>query len=89
VVMRIMEVEGLTDKIFIVADREPISFYELVDIIHTYYYKNAYPEHRRLPSFVYQLAATLFRMMGNDKWEAGRPGSARTGTTTYRIHAGH
>ncbi len=70
VITRILEAEGLTERIFIAADREPILFHELVDVIHNYYFKKRYPRHFRIPSFLYQLAATLFKTIGNEKWES-------------------
>jgi dihydroflavonol-4-reductase len=54
--------------VFIAADKEPISFRALANMIHRHYYGREYPLNRIVPNFLFDMLTKGFRLVGNEKW---------------------
>jgi nucleoside-diphosphate-sugar epimerase len=57
-----------TQRIFVVADVEPVPLKDLLDWIHWHFYRRTYPRFLRLPDWTFDLACYLFQGLGNEKW---------------------
>lgn len=68
VFVRILNIENIPSRIFIVADESAVSLRELVDAIYYSFYKTKYPSFLRLPNCVFQLAAMFLRLINEKKW---------------------
>lgn len=66
----VLKVGPCTQRIFIVADDEPVLFKELVDLIHCHFYKQEYPAILTMPNWCYAGLSNAFKYIGNEKWFA-------------------
>jgi nucleoside-diphosphate-sugar epimerase len=66
--IRILKSNNHKHSIFIAADERPISLRELVDFIHSYYYKVSYPRFLRIPNIVFYLNQVILTAVKNEKW---------------------
>ncbi len=66
--LKVIHTDRQSQKTFIVADKKPISFRELVDGIHSALYSRKYPHYLTLPKFIFSLSIFLFRLLRNEKW---------------------
>lgn len=55
-------------RVFIAADKKPVSVYELVNIIHQHYYQQKMPSLINIPNFIYNIASYVFKLIKNEKW---------------------
>ncbi|NOX36445.1 MAG: NAD(P)-dependent oxidoreductase [Calditrichaeota bacterium] len=53
---------------YIVADKSPVSLWELADFIHQELHGKPYPSMRKLPGFLFDLAAAFFHLLRNEAW---------------------
>ena len=66
--IKMINSDTLGQRIFIAADEAPISFEELVNLIHFQYYKKSYPSILIVPGFILQAFLRTFRLVRNEKW---------------------
>jgi len=66
--IEMIKTESLNQRIYIVADAEPISLTELVNLIHFYYYKTEYPSWPKLPETLVRFLLKAFQFIQNEKW---------------------
>ncbi len=57
-----------SQRIFFVADSEPVSLHKLTDLIHLFYFQTTYPSHLRLPQFFFSLLSRIVQLAKNEKW---------------------
>jgi len=55
-------------RVFIAADKEPISLEKIADLTYNHLYHKDYPAGIRLPGWVYHFLANIFKWTGNEKW---------------------
>ena len=55
---------------FVVADRNPVVFQELVDFIHQKFYDKPYPESRYIHPRFFQFGENMAKLIHNSMWEA-------------------
>lgn len=55
-------------RVFIVADRSPVSLKELTDVIHYYFYQKKYPFYLKLPKVFFRMLAAFFKLLRWHKW---------------------
>jgi len=68
--IKILETNNLKHRVFIAADEAPISLRELVNLIHSYYYKRNYPSFLRMPNSIFYVNQLIFQAIKNEKWSA-------------------
>ena len=79
--IHLLDVSSLTDlfikalsaddrdqKVYIAADKQPISLRELADAVHFALYRRKYPRFLRLPGFIFSAFIVLFRFARREKW---------------------
>jgi len=67
-IAKMLSAEGLRERVFIVADENPIPLRKLADMIHGHYYQSRYPGYLTLPGFVFDGLVFIFRFLRNEKW---------------------
>ncbi len=55
-------------RVFIAADKAPISLKVLADLIHNHYFGTHYPRCLKLPGPIFKIFLTVFQLMRNEKW---------------------
>ena len=65
---KMIHVESSKQRIFIAADKEPVSLKELADSIYSHYYKMNYPRLLRLPTPFFEILSSTFQLTKNEKW---------------------
>lgn len=68
VIRALIDTEGGGQRIYLVADRDPVILRDLVDQIYIHYHNKPYPSFMRLPDGIFNLLALLFKTMKNEKW---------------------
>lgn len=66
----VLEAGPCAQRVFIVADEEPVLFKELVDLIYFHFYKREYPAILTMPNWCYAGLSNAFKFIGNEKWFA-------------------
>src|SRR4030042_2179302 len=68
VFLRILAIDKISQRIFIVADEVAVSCQEIVDTIYSFYYQTTYPPFLKLPNFAFDFLAKFFDLMRSEKW---------------------
>ncbi|MBW1779891.1 MAG: NAD-dependent epimerase/dehydratase family protein [Deltaproteobacteria bacterium] len=66
--LRIMNIDGLLNRVFIAADEGPVVFRELVNLIYAAYFAKNYPSFLKLPSSLFRAFETIFSVLHLNKW---------------------
>jgi len=66
--LKILKVNRLHNRVFIVADEDPVVFRELVNLIHSYYFGRDYPGLLKMPNVVFEAFETISRVTHNKRW---------------------
>jgi nucleoside-diphosphate-sugar epimerase len=64
----LVESEGILQRVYIAADREPISLRELADQIHFHYFQKPYPSFMKFPDVVFKILIDIFKTTKSEKW---------------------
>jgi len=60
--------EELHTRVMTMADESPILLDELANIINRFYFGSDYPDQYRMPSSMFRISETIFKLLGNEKW---------------------
>jgi hypothetical protein len=63
-----LKVDGLYNRVFIVADEGPVVFRELVNLVHGFYFGRDYPCFLRMPNAVFDAFQMIFRIAHHTRW---------------------
>ncbi len=67
-IYQILKTKEINQRIFIAADKTPISLKKLVDLIHYHFFNKKYPVTFRIPSIFFNTSLLFFRVVNNSKW---------------------
>ena len=67
-VTKMVDTESTGQRIFVVADEEPISLKELVHVIYFHYYKVSYPSFLKIPKPFIRFLVSAVQLSRNEKW---------------------
>jgi len=68
--LKIIQTNNLTPRVFIAADKRPISLQELVNLIHYHYHKTNYPSFLKLPDSIFTILSIFLHITKSDIWLA-------------------
>jgi nucleoside-diphosphate-sugar epimerase len=68
IIKKLVDSEGILQRVFIAADRDPVILKDLVNQIHHHYYKRPYPSFLKLPDVVFKIMINIFRITNSEKW---------------------
>ncbi|NLD35611.1 MAG: NAD(P)-dependent oxidoreductase [Desulfatiglans sp.] len=68
ILKKLIESEDIVKRIFIIADKDPVSLRELANQIYLHYNNRPYPFYLKLPDVVFRVMINIFRIIKSEKW---------------------
>ncbi len=70
VFLKLLTVKDVKQRVFVVADKDPISVSELADLINSYYHGKPYDSFLKIPGILCDTLLSVFQAIGSNKWSA-------------------
>jgi len=66
--LRVLKVDGLLNRVFIVADEGPVALRGLINLIYRFYFGKDYPRFLRMPNVLFEILRAGFGIIHNERW---------------------
>lgn len=68
VFLKLLMAKDVTQRVFVVADKDPIPMGELADLVYSHYHGKPYHLFLKLPGFFCNISLLFFQAIGSEKW---------------------
>jgi nucleoside-diphosphate-sugar epimerase len=66
--LKLLQVNGLHNRVLIAADEGPVALEGLVNLIHSYYFGRNYPQYLKMPNAVFDAFEAIFHIAHQPSW---------------------